>query len=133
MARTNSSLLVVAKSFEAELNGHDLDRVVEQFTDDAVLTFIPTPPPTLPRQAHGKEEIRQIADRLIPGFQIDSRDYALGDRAVTLDARVSTDTLRSIGIDAVDVTAEVAVDGGKISAFTVIFSNDAMERIHASV
>src|SRR5687768_8985443 len=52
-----TSLLSVAQDFEAELNNHDLDRVVASFTEDAVITFIPSPPPTLPRQAHGKAEI----------------------------------------------------------------------------
>lgn len=133
MARAASPLLTVAQDVEADLNGHDLDRFVDRFTDDAVLMFIPSPPPTLPRQAHGKAEIRQMADRLISGFQIASRDYALGEHGVTLDARVSTDSLRSLGINEVDVTAEVAVDGGKVSAFTLTFSNEAIERIRASV
>jgi ketosteroid isomerase-like protein len=128
-----TSLLSVAQDFEAELNNHDLDRVVASFTEDAIITFIPSPPPTLPRQAHGKAEIRQLADRLMPGFQISSRDYALGAHQVTLDATVSTETLRSLGIEAADVTAEVAVDGGKVSAFTLTFSSDAMERMQASV
>ena len=133
MARTTSPLIAIAKDLEAELNDHDLDRVVNRFTDDAIVTFFPSPPPALPRQAHGKAEIRQLTDRLIPGFRIASREYALSERQVTLDATVSTDTLRSLGIDAVDVTAEVAVDGDKVSAFIVTFSNDAMERLQASV
>ncbi len=128
-----TSPLRVAQDFEARLNTHDLDRVVASFTEDAVVTFIPSPPPTLPRQVHGKAEIRQLADRLMPGFQIASRDYALDAHQVTLDATVSTETLRSLGIEAVDVTAEVAVAGGKVSAFTLTFSPDAMERMQASV
>ena len=134
MARlATSSLLTIARSFEADLNHHDLERVVECFTDDAIVTFIPSPPPTLPRQAHGKAEIRQVADRLMEGFTMASSDYALGDAQVTLEARVSADSLRSLGIEVVDVTAEVAVDNGKVSAFTVTFSNDAAQRIHESV
>jgi ketosteroid isomerase-like protein len=128
-----ASPLAVARDFEAELNDHDLDRLVECFTEDAVVTFIPSPPPTLPRQVQGKAEIRQLADRLMPGFQIASRDYALGTHQVTLDATVSTESLRSLGILSVDVTAEVAVAGGKVSAFTLTFSNDAMARLQASV
>ncbi len=133
MVAATSPLLAVAQDFEAELNDHDAARVVACFTDDAVITFIPSPPPSLPRQAHGKVAIRQLTDRLMPGFQIASRDYALGQHEVTLDATVSTDTLRSLGIEAVEVTAEVAVDGDKVSAFTVTFSNDAMARLQASV
>ena len=133
MAGVTSPWLVIAQDLEADLNDHDLDRVVEYFTDDAVVTFIPTSPPALPRQAQGKAEIRQLTDRLISGFRMASRDYALGEHGVTLDASVSTDTLRSLGIDAVDVTAEVAVHGDKVSAFTLTFSNDAMERLQASV
>ncbi|MFN8515713.1 MAG: nuclear transport factor 2 family protein [Thermomicrobiales bacterium] len=128
-----ASPLSIAQDFEAELNDHDLDRVVACFTEDAVVTFIPSPPPTLPRQALGKAEIRQLADRLIPGFQIASRDYALGTHQVTLDATVSTESLRSLGIAEVDVTAEVAVTGGKVSAFTLTFTDDAISRMQASV
>jgi hypothetical protein len=126
-------MLRVARDFEAELNDHDLDRVVDRFTEDAVVTFIPSPPPSLPRQVQGKAEIRQLADRLMPGFLIHSRDYALGAHQVTLDAIVSTESLRSLGIPSVEVTAEVAVADGKVSAFTLTFSNDAMERLQASV
>jgi hypothetical protein len=133
MVAATSPLLTVARDFEAELNDHDLDRVVDCFTEDAIVTFIPSPPPALPRQVQGKAEIRQLADRLIPGFQIASRDYALGKHQVTLDAIVSTESLRSLGIDSVDVTAEVAVADGKVSAFTLTFSNDAMDRLQASV
>jgi hypothetical protein len=133
MRTATSPLLTVAQDFEAELNDHDLDRVVDCFTEDAIVTFIPSPPPTLPRQVQGKAEIRQLADRLMPGFQMASREYALGTHQVTLDATVSTESLRSLGISSVDVTAEVAVDGGKVSAFTLTFSNDAMERLQASV
>lgn len=133
MITATSPLLTVAQDFEAELNDHDLDRVVDCFTEDAIITFIPSPPPTLPRQVQGKAEIRQLADRLIPGFQIASRDYALGRDQVTLEASVSTESLRSLGISSVDVTAEVAVHGGKVSAFTLTFSNDAMARLQASV
>ena len=128
-----ASPLSIAQDFQAELNDHDLDRVVACFTEDAVVTFIPSPPPTLPRQALGKAEIRQLADRLMPGFQIASRDYALGAHQVMLDATVPTESLRSLGISEVDVTAEVAVAGGKVSAFTLTFSNDAMARMQASV
>lgn len=133
MVTAASPLLSVAQDFEAELNERDLDRVVACFTDDAVITFFPSPPPDLPRQAQGKVEIRLLTDRLMSGFTIASRDYALGEHQVTLDATVSTDTLRSLGIDAVDVTAEVAVTGDKVSAFTVTFSSEAMERLQASV
>jgi hypothetical protein len=133
MRTATSPLLTVAQDFEAELNDHDLDRVVNCFTEDAIVTFIPSPPPTLPRQVQGKAEIRLLADRLMPGFQMASRDYALGTHQVTLDATVSTESLSSLGISSVDVTAEVAVDGGKVSAFTLTFSNDAMERLQASV
>ena len=133
-APTASPLLTIARSFEADLNDHDLDRVVDCFTDDAIVTFIPSPPPTLPRQVQGKAHIRLVADRLMEGFTMASSDYALGDGQVTLEARVSADSLRSLGIiEAVDVTAEVAVDNGKVSAFTVIFSSDAAQRIHESV
>ena len=133
MRTATSPLLAVAQDFEAELNDHDLDRVVDCFTEDAVVTFIPSPPPTLPRQVQGKAEIRQLADRLMPGFQMASRDYALGKHQVTLDATVSTESLRSLGIFSVDVTAEVAVAGGKVSAFTLTFCDEAMERLQASV
>lgn len=133
MSHPTSPLLTIAQDFEAELNDRDRDRVVECFTDDAVITFLPAPPPDLPRQAHGKAEIRQLTGRLMPGFRIAARDYAFGEHEVTYDATVSTDTLRSLGIDAVEVTAEVAVEGDKVSAFTVTFSNDAMERLHAAV
>jgi ketosteroid isomerase-like protein len=132
MGTVVASPLSVARGFEAELNDHDLDRVVDCFTEDAVVTFIPSPPPSLPRQALGKAEIRQLADRLMPGFQMASRDYALGNHQVTLDATVSTESLRSFGIDTVEVTAEVAVADGKVSAFTLTFSNDAMARMQAS-
>ena len=128
-----SPLLILAQGFEADLNEHDLERVVARFTDDAIVTFIPSPPPALPRQAHGKAEIRRFADRLMEGFTMASSDYALGDAQVTLEARVSADSLRSLGIETVDVTAEVAMDNGKVSAFTVTFSNDAAQRIHEAV
>jgi hypothetical protein len=113
-------------------NGHNLDGVMDTFTDDAVVKFVP-PPPGAPEVATGKAQIRSIIASLLPGFRVQSTNHRLAGDRVTWIATASNDAFRSIGVDSVDASGEAALSGERIRAFTITFTPETLARLQAAM
>ncbi len=62
-----------AKEFDAAWNAHDVNAVVDFFTDDGVVKLQPPPPEG--GSYRGKDEIRDFVRAYIPDFHVESRDH----------------------------------------------------------
>jgi len=118
----------VVKAYDAVWNAHDVEGVLDFFTDDAVVRIEPAPPDEFRGVYTGKEQIRAgYVEPLMAGFHVESRDHqvaghqeGVGDRVIWT-AVVSGDFFRQIGAEPpVESSAEAVVEGEKIKSFTAI-------------
>jgi hypothetical protein len=118
----------VVKDFDAAWNAHDVERVLDFFTDDAVVRMEPHPPDEFGGVYTGKEQIRAgFVEPLMPGFHVDSRGHqvagyqeGVGERVIWT-AAVSGDFFRQMGGEPpVESAAEALVQGDKIRCFSAI-------------
>ena len=117
---------------DALWNSHNLEGVIDTFTNDAVVKFVP-PPPGAPEVATGKEQIRPIIASLLPGFHVESTNHQLAGDRVTWNATASNDAFRSLGIDSVDASGEAMLRGEKIESFTITFTPETLARLQAAM
>jgi hypothetical protein len=81
----------------AAWNAGDLDRIMADFADDAVLTRLPLAPGG---GAHvGTEAIRAWIAPLLPGFHADVQVLRADGNVVTVVETVAYDSLRARGVD----------------------------------
>lgn len=128
--------LRLMEDFDAAWNAHDEEGVLDLFTEDAVARVVPAPPEE-PEAYEGKDQIRDLVVRHMPGFHVESRDRQVaghqeevGDRVIW-ESTLSSERFRSLGADEVEGTAEAIVKGGKIESFTFSLSHETLDRIQA--
>src|SRR5690349_18425331 len=74
MTRTADPLAVV-QAFDAACNANDVERALELFADDAVVTQLPPPPPPEMGVYRGKQQIRAWLEVLLQHFHVASRNH----------------------------------------------------------
>ncbi len=125
-----ADILAVVQAFDAACNANEVDRALELFADDAVVTQLPPPSPD-PGMYRGKQQIRAWLELLLQQFHVAARNYRAAGERVTWDATISADVLRRMGLASVEDTIEAVVREGKIASFTLTISPDSLSQITA--
>jgi ketosteroid isomerase-like protein len=122
----------IQHDFDGAWNRHDMDTIMQFFTDDAVVNLAP-PPPGAPPTFRGKEEIRSFVQTFLPGFHVESRNLQVKGDTVTWHWTVSADAFRQLGADPAEGTSEAVVQGGKIQSFAVIISPETLAKMQTAL
>ena len=114
-SRTNAPTSVqLAQALTAALNAHDVDTLVELFTDEDAGPTI-----TADRFAWLKYEIHLWAERQAGmHIQMSAHGYWLTEEGAAWDAEVYRDDWAAVGIPALHVTNSIWVHEGRIANFT---------------
>jgi len=122
LAQTTDPVAVVQASIDA-LNRGDVEAGMVVFADDATLN-------TATGSSTGKEQIRRKVEADIAArVQVNASNFQVAGDQVTYTLVTTSDQFRSMGIDAIDGTATVTVQGGKIKMFTATPSPESRARI----
>jgi hypothetical protein len=110
------------------LSEGDVDGVVAQFTEDAVVKS------SGGRLSSGREEIRAFTQDQVLRNQ---REVLIGSRVIEGNVvkwrvLVSRDDWRLLGIDHLEVNQEAVVENGRIKRFSNTFSSEATDRLKAA-
>lgn len=114
--------LAVVQAFDAACNANDVERALELFADDAVVTQLPPPPPPEIGVYRGKQQIRAWLEGLLQHFQVAARNHQVSGERVTWEATVSADILRHMGFVSGAGTVEAVVREGTIASFALTTS-----------
>jgi hypothetical protein len=121
----------IQKEFDALWNANNLEAVVARFADDAVVRTVP-PLPGAPEQFVGTAQIRGFVQLLISNFHVESKNFQQQGDRVTWFATVTSDSIRGLGVDALDADCEAIIQNGKIKAFTPTFTQESLARLAAA-
>ncbi len=125
---------MVVQAFDAAWNARDIDRILQFFNDAAVVRFMYPPPYPEPDTYAGKDEIRQMLQGYLSGeFHVQSSDVRFMGHQMTWQYRMASDRFRSLGVDEATGSAGAVLDAGKISHFTVTFSEETTARLEAGL
>jgi hypothetical protein len=122
---------IIQQGFDGDWNRNDLEAVLNRFTDDAVVTTVP-PLPGAPPSFRGKNEIRGFVQMLIPNFHVNSKDFAQQGNKVTWFATVTSDSIRAMGVDALEATCEAIIENGRVKAFMPTFTQESLGKLAAA-
>jgi hypothetical protein len=104
----------LAQSVTTALNAHDVDALVDLFTDEDS-----GPTLTAERYAWQKSEIRQWAmQQVSANVRVDARNYRLSEYGATWDADVYRDDWTILGVEPLAVTNSIMVHNGRLAGFT---------------
>jgi hypothetical protein len=107
--------LELAQRFTAALNAHDVDALVELFTDDEDGGGTVH----AERYAWNKFEIRAWAQQQVRAdTHTDARDYRVTEHGAVWNAEVYREDWRRLGVDSLRVLNSIWVDDGKLVDFT---------------
>ncbi len=124
----------VVQAFDAAWNSRDIDRVLGFFNETAVVRFIYPPPYPEPDTYAGKDEIRQMLEGYLAGdFRLRSSDCRFIGHQMTWQFTMSSNRFRSLGVDEATGSAGAVLDAGKISHFTVSFSEETTAALEAGL
>lgn len=125
-ATAQAQSLEVAQAFTAALNAHDVDGLVDLFTDEDG-----GPTLTADRYAWLKSEIRLWAQlQADANILVEAYEYRVTDEGITWNADVYRDDWIAVGVTALAVTNSIWVHNGKIAQFTQTARNsDDTERL----
>src|ERR1041385_7952300 len=73
MPSDNAGCIDTAKKFDEAWNSGNAQSILSFFADDAVVTLMPPPPDKATYT--GKKEIEEFANKLLPGFHVESTHY----------------------------------------------------------
>lgn len=118
----------IQNEFDPAWNAHDVERVVQCFAEDAVVTTNP-PMPGAPPMFRGKEEVRAFVQTVIPGFHVRSAGFRTDGERVTWRSTVAADAFRQAGADSIDCDTEAVVRGGRVTNFTVTFTPESVAKL----
>jgi hypothetical protein len=106
----------LAEAFTAALNAHDVDALVDLFTEEDSGPTI-----NADRSAWQKFEIALWAQRQVrSNIFVDAYDYRPTDHGVAWDADVYRDDWAAFGVETLRVTNSVWVHQGKVATFTSV-------------
>jgi hypothetical protein len=106
--------IALAEAFTSAMNAHDVDAIVELFTDEDA-----GPTVYADRSAWQKFEIRLWAGRQSDmNIRIAAYNYRVTEQGAAWDADVYRDDWASTGVQALSVTNSVWAQNGKLTNFT---------------
>ena len=120
----------IQQEFDDIWNTNNLNAVMERFADDAVVRTVPALPGA-PEQFVGKAQVRGFVQMLLLNFHVSSRNFHQDGDRVTWFATVSSDSIRAMGVPAMDADCEAVILNGKITSFVPVFTQDTLEKLTA--
>jgi hypothetical protein len=128
---TAANKLSVIEHLIAAWNAHDVDGVLESFTDDAVIAIVPTLPNTSDVYA-SKPQIRAFVQASILDFAAKARDYEVLGNTVTWLTVITSTGPWLLGTEPITAMAEAVFHGDKIQLLTIILSEGSVARLVAA-
>jgi hypothetical protein len=106
--------VALAHAFTSTLNAHDVDALVELFTDEDAGATV-----SADRYAWGKFEIRLWAEQQVrAGIWSEAYDYQVTEQSAVWNAEVYRDDWQAMGLTAVPVRNSIWVQDGRLADFT---------------
>lgn len=121
----------IKNEYDAIWNTNNLEAVMQRFAEDAVVTTIPALPGA-PATFSGKAEVRGFVQTLLVNFHVDSKNFAANGDKVTWFARVSSDSIRGMGVDGLDTNCEAIIQNNKVKSFLVTFTPETLANLAAA-
>jgi hypothetical protein len=125
-------LVALIRELEAAWNAHDVERVMAFFDASATAKVLPP----LPQEAGiytGAEEMRGFLERHLAGFHTTSHDFrTVAPNEITWISEMSGDTFRRGDVDPVETTNAAVFQDGKITSFTITFSDAAAAKLQTA-
>lgn len=118
----------IQQEFDGIWNTNNLDTVMERFAEDAVVRTVPALPGA-PEQFVGKAQIRGFVQMLLVNFYVESKNFRQDGEHVTWFATVTSDSIRTMGVPALDADCNAVIHNGKITSFTPVFTNETLEKL----
>jgi len=112
----------VMRAYTDAANAGDLEAALACWADDAIYTVLPA---AFTGQSifTGKAQIRSLAEAFVAQHsRTELEDLRVDGERVTAHARSALDSVRRLGIDALEATAEAIVHDGKIQSATYTFT-----------
>jgi hypothetical protein len=120
---------MLREEFIPAWNSQDVDRIVDLFAPDAVMT---TPPlPGAPSTFTGHDEIRQAAQLYAPGFHAELTGTQSQGNTVRFTAQARADAVAQMGLDSLDQDNELVYTGEKVQSFRIEFTPETYAKIQA--
>ena len=117
----------IVTAFDTALNAGNVEATLALFADNAVIK-------TQTGTFTGTERIRGLLGQLVAQhFQFVSSNRQVNGNTETHTAKVSRDDWRKIGLAPLDATAEVVVENGKITSFTVAYTAESLATLQAAL
>ena len=121
---------IIKNELAPAFNAGDVEKVVNCFAEDAVVTLDP-PIPGTKEMFRGKKEIRNWAEMMVPGAHVQASNIqAEGDR-VRWGGTISNDLLRKNGVNQTQAENEAVVKNGKIISYKPALPRDVASRLTA--
>ena len=121
----------VQQEFDGIWNTNDLEAVMERFAEDAVVRTVPGLPGA-PEQFVGKGQIRGFVQMLLVNFHVSSKNFQQDGERVTWFATVTSDSIRAMGVPALDAECEAVIRHDKIVSFVPTFTQDTLAKLAAA-
>lgn len=118
----------IQNEFDAIWNSNNLEAVVERFSEDAIVHTVP-PLPGAPEQFVGKAQIRGFVQMLMVNFHVASKNFQQNGDHVTWFATVTSNSIRGMGVEAMDADCEAIIQNGKIKSFTPTFTQETLAKL----
>ena len=119
-------LLLLTNALHAAWNAQDLERVMAFFSDDAVIVVTPAQPGTSGTYS-GKEQIREMVERNLPGMYIEATDHRVEGNKVSWHVVASNDRLWRMRQSPIVAHVQAVFEGEKIKSLTVTLRGEDSE------
>ncbi len=114
-------------------NRGDVDAMVDQFAEDAVLKLDPELPGMRPVY-QGRLEIRGYLQQIVAdGFKVEASDFQTTDNAVSWRSKVSGGLFGRTGAGRVEVMSHAIVQLNQILSMTIHYSPETVRKLQAAV
>jgi SnoaL-like domain len=121
----------IQNEFDALWNSDNPEAVMERFADDAVVQPIP-PLPGTPEQFVSKAQIRGFVQMLMGNFHVESKNFRQQGDKVTWFATVTSNSIRGMGVEALDADCEATIQNGKVKSFIIAFTQESLAKLAAA-
>lgn len=121
----------IKNEYDGSWNTNDLEAVMQRFAEDVVVTTVPALPGA-PATFRGKAEVRGFVQTLLVNFHVDSKNFAANGDKVTWFARISSDSIRGLGVDGMEANCEAIVQNNKVKSFFVTFTPETLANLAAA-
>ena len=131
-AQETDPVAVVTALYEA-VNAGDVEAAVALFADGAIMN-VPVAPPNMPAKYTGKAEIRLwLESEVAQHTEYVLNETQIDEGTVTATISLSDDILQGLGIAPLEMTDEFTIQDGKITARTLVPTDESVAKMQAAV